>query len=182
MLRVPPLSALVHAELTYPDVAATAGELPAGYRHVVRTAHLGHGDDVFERCSLAVLSWQLHRGAGLVVHPSHPVAEPDAVVAVVFGVGKVGVVAPCRVTYVVTEDDRRGFAYGTLTGHPESGEESFVVSRRGDGSVVLDVTAFSRPANRWSRLADPVIRRIQGWVTDRYVSAMRRVAADESPP
>ena len=27
--------------------------------------------------------------------------------------------APCRVVYVVDEPDRRGFAYGTLPGHPE---------------------------------------------------------------
>jgi uncharacterized protein (UPF0548 family) len=178
MLRVPPLDQLADAALTYPDVGATAtgGELPAGYRHVVRRERLGQGDDVFERCGQAVLSWQLHRGAGLRVHPSHPVAQPDAVVAVVFGVGRIGVVAPCRVIYVVRENDRRGFAYGTLPGHPESGEESFVVSRRPDGSVVLEVTAFSRPANPLSRLADPVIRRIQDWVTSRYVTATRRVA------
>ena len=35
--------------------------------------------------------------------------------------------APCRVVYVVDEPDRRGFAYGTLPGHAESGEERFVV-------------------------------------------------------
>ena len=34
---------------------------------------------------------------------------------------------PCRVVYVVDEPDRRGFAYGTLPGHPESGEELFLV-------------------------------------------------------
>ncbi|WP_349693249.1 DUF1990 domain-containing protein [Actinopolymorpha sp. B11F2] len=183
MLRVPPLAELAEAEVTYPEVGATASELPAGYRHVVRRAELGHGDDVFERCGQAVLSWQLHRGAGLRVHPSHPVAQPDAVVAVVFGVGAIGVVAPCRVIYVVREENRRGFAYGTLAGHPESGEESFVVSRQADGSVVLEVTAFSRPANPLSRFGDPVIRRIQDWVTNRYVTATRRVAlAAERPP
>ena len=35
--------------------------------------------------------------------------------------------APCRVVYVVDEPDRRGFAYGTLPGHAESGEELFLV-------------------------------------------------------
>jgi uncharacterized protein (UPF0548 family) len=30
---------------------------------------------------------------------------------------------PCRVVYVLDEPERRGFAYGTLPGHPESGEE-----------------------------------------------------------
>jgi uncharacterized protein (UPF0548 family) len=31
------------------------------------------------------------------------------------------------VVYVVDEHDRRGFAYGTLRGRPESGEELFAV-------------------------------------------------------
>ena len=34
---------------------------------------------------------------------------------------------PARVVYVVDEPARRGFAYGTLHGHPESGEEAFLV-------------------------------------------------------
>ncbi|SIP67631.1 hypothetical protein BN9982_740001 [Mycobacterium tuberculosis] len=31
--------------------------------------------------------------------------------------------APCRVVYVIDEPDVRGFGYGTLPGHPVSGEE-----------------------------------------------------------
>ena len=38
--------------------------------------------------------------------------------------------APCRVVYVIDEPDIRGFAYGTLPGHPESGEERFVGAPR----------------------------------------------------
>ena len=38
-----------------------------------------------------------------------------------------GIATPCRVVYVIDEPSRRGFAYGTLPGHPESGEEAFIV-------------------------------------------------------
>jgi uncharacterized protein (UPF0548 family) len=47
---------------------------------------------------------------------------------------------------VIDEENRRGFAYGTPPGHPEQGEEAFVVALREDGQVTFTVTAFSRPA------------------------------------
>jgi uncharacterized protein (UPF0548 family) len=39
--------------------------------------------------------------------------------------------------------------------------------------VVLTITAFSRAANRLSRLAGPLRLAVQSWVTDRYVLAMQ---------
>jgi uncharacterized protein (UPF0548 family) len=46
------------------------------------------------------------------------------------GVAAIRLRAPCRIVYVIDEPDRRGFAYGTLPGHPERGEEAFIISRR----------------------------------------------------
>jgi uncharacterized protein (UPF0548 family) len=81
--------------------------------------------------------------------------------------------APCRVVYVVDEPDRRGFAYGTLPGHAESGEELFLV--RYDPAtedVFAEVTAFSRHATWWSRLASPFTSLVQRVVTTRYLQAL----------
>jgi uncharacterized protein (UPF0548 family) len=119
-----------------------------------------------------VLSWEMHRGAGLSVRASAPVAREGSVVTLVFGASGFGVVCPCRVVYVVEEPGRQGFAYGTLPGHPEEGEESFMVTQEPNGSVVLRITAFSRPANALSRLGGPLTRRIQDWMTDRYIAAL----------
>jgi uncharacterized protein (UPF0548 family) len=171
LVRRPSLSALETASVTYPEVGATAGRLPTGYRHVTRVAIIGHGRVAFDQCSAAVLSWEMHRRAGLSVHASHPVAVEGAVVALVLGGSRFGVVCPCRVVYVVEEPRRRGFAYGTLPGHPEQGEESFMVAHDPDDSVVLHVSAFSRPANALSRLGGPLTRWVQDWMTDRYVAA-----------
>jgi uncharacterized protein (UPF0548 family) len=173
LLRSPPLSVLAAASLTYQDVGGTSGPLPIGYRHVARVAHLGFGREVFDRCSSLVLSWEMHRRAGLSVHASDPIALEGSVVALVFGASRFGVVCPCRVVYVVDEPGRRGFAYGTLPGHPEEGEESFMVAHEPDGSVVLCITAFSRPANALSRLGGPLTRRVQDWITGRYVAALQ---------
>ncbi len=55
----------------------------------------------------------------------------------------------CRIVYVVNEVGlvaKFGFAYGTLPGHVESGEERFQVEwNRNDNTVWYDLLAFSRP-------------------------------------
>jgi uncharacterized protein (UPF0548 family) len=94
----------------------------------------------------------MHRRAGLSIHASHPTAQEGAAVALVLGGSRIGLVLPCRVVHVVDEPRRRGFAYGTLPGHPEQGEESFMVRHEPDGSVVLRIAACSWPARPSGRL------------------------------
>lgn len=178
LLRHPPLSDLAEAQVTYAEVGATASDMPAGYRHVVRRDRLGHGTDVFDRCAAGLLTWRVHRDAGLHLRASHTPAQVDAVVSQLVGTRTLGLVAPCKVVYVVDEPRRQGFAYGTLPGHPETGEEAFVVCHDEDGSVALEITAFSRSANVLSRLGGPVTRLVQDRMTDRYVAAARRIAAE----
>ncbi|MCS5720304.1 DUF1990 domain-containing protein [Herbiconiux sp. CPCC 205763] len=80
--------------------------------------------------------------------------------------------APIRVVYLVNEPGRIGFAYGTLPGHPESGEESFVVEHLSDDSVWIVVRAFSRPSTWFYRLGLPVLRIVQARATRRYLRAL----------
>lgn len=89
-------------------------------------------------------------------------------------VGPVGVKSPVRVVYIVDEPKRKGFAYGTLPGHPEDGEEAFVVSQRLDGSVWLTVRAFSRPSSRWWWAVYPALRVAREIFTRRYLRALAR--------
>ncbi|MFI7744852.1 DUF1990 domain-containing protein [Kocuria rhizosphaericola] len=77
----------------------------------------------------------------------------------------------CQVIYVVEEERRRGFAYGTLQGHPEQGEERFCVEWREDDAVVFTITAFSRPGTWWSRILAPISHLMQPRYTHRYLHA-----------
>ncbi|KHO21750.1 DUF1990 domain-containing protein [Mycolicibacterium setense] len=160
---------LERLSLTYPEVGATAGEMPAGYRHTRASAVIGTGRDRFERAGESVLRWGMQRGAGLRVRATSEVAAVGTELIVRLG----PVPAPCRVVYVLDEADRKGFAYGTLAGHPESGEELFSV--RYDPAteqVHAEVVAFSRPATWWSRLGGPVTRLLQRVVTRRYLTGI----------
>jgi len=87
------------------------------------------------------------------------------------GIG-LGIKFPVRVIYVVDEPRRRGFAYGTLPGHPEDGEESWLVEHRDDDSVWITIRAFSRPANRWWWAVYPALRIAQEYYTRRYLRAL----------
>ena len=163
------LNELAALPLTYAEVGATAGPLPAGYHHVQKSAVIGHGRHRFEVTAEAGMRWGMLRGAGLRVEATTDVAEVGSEVIVHLG----PVRAPCRVVYVVDEPDRRGFAYGTLPGHAESGEELFLVRYDPAADEVhAEVTAFSRHATWWSRLGSPVTSVIQRVVTDRYLRAL----------
>ncbi|WP_433613416.1 DUF1990 domain-containing protein [Prescottella agglutinans] len=153
--------------LTYREVGATAGELPAGYRHVRESVHIGRGEDMFLAASDALMRWDVHRRAGLRVAAESPVAVPGTTVELRW----FGFMIPCRVVYVIDKADRRGFAYGTLSGHPESGEERFCVERAPDGSVRATITAFSRPGRWFTRIGDPAARVVQRYMTRRYLRA-----------
>ena len=83
-----------------------------------------------------------------------------------------GIKFPVRVIYVVDEPRRRGFAYGTLPGHPEDGEEAWMIEHRDDDSVWITIRAFSRPANGWWWLVNPVLRVFQEYYTRRYLRAL----------
>jgi uncharacterized protein (UPF0548 family) len=124
-------SRLAIAELTYREVGATKGALPSGYRHLHGSRVIGSGRDAFATAASALLAWQVQLRAGLRVTASAPVAEPGAVVVLTVGPRPLQVRAPCRVVYAVAEPGRRGFAYGTLPGHPECGEEAFMIEQRG---------------------------------------------------
>src|SRR5258706_15091902 len=101
---------------------------PRGYRRVQWSRPLGRSDDVFARACNALRQWRVHEGAGLAVVADGPLAV-GAIVAMSapLPVGFIDVV--CRVVDVEDEADRFGFSYGTLSVHPEEGEESFTVTR-----------------------------------------------------
>ena len=156
---------------SYPEVGATATELPVGYQHLHASRDVGSGRELFEQCAETVMAWGVQRGAGLTVTPGVRV-RVGAENILGLRLGPLRTCAPCRVVYVVDEPDQRGFAYGTLPGHPERGEESFIVSLDEDGTVRFDVTAFSRPARWFARLGGPVTGFIQRRVTRRYLEAV----------
>ncbi|GER21655.1 DUF1990 domain-containing protein [Zafaria cholistanensis] len=157
---------------SYSEVGATRGPLPDGYQTVVQRRVLGRGGELFRTAAERLLTWEMHRGAGIRVPASTPRAAPGLSVELRLGPGRFAIAAGCRVVYVIDEPRRQGFAYGTLHGHPERGEERFCLDWHDDGTVEFTITAFSVPAFWWVRAAGLLARWIQRAVTGRYLRAL----------
>ncbi|MGW5386107.1 DUF1990 family protein [Nocardia sp. NPDC003963] len=160
---------------TYSEVGATRGELPPGRHHLRVRREIARGRAEFQRLGEAVLGYRIQRGLGILRETQRPVAEPGADVTVVLGIGRFGLRAPCRVVYVLREPERIGFAYGTLPGHPESGEELFAVEYDPATDIVYGViTAFSSPAGWYTRLGGPLAVLAQRVAARAYLAVLRR--------
>ena len=177
LFRPADLAALAAAPFTYPEVGATrSGPLPVGYAHAGSGAVVGVGEEAFSRAVDAVFDWRAQRSAGLRVRATGSPREPGTVVVLTFGLPRLGYDIPCRVVWSQTSGAEQGFAYGTLPGHPESGEEAFTVTLEDDGQVVFRTRVFSRLATPLARLGGPVSRAVQHAALGRYSGAIARAA------
>jgi uncharacterized protein (UPF0548 family) len=160
---------------SYPEVGATeSAVLPPGYRHDRHHRQLGDSQ-VFDRAATGLRHWVAHEAAGIHIFPRDQPVSLGATILVVISLGPAQMVAPCRIVRVIDELDKFGFAFGSLPGHPERGEEAFVVERRTNGTF-FNIIAFSRSADPLVRLAGPIGRAIQLAITRRCVSALARYA------
>lgn len=148
---------------------------PAGYHRLEYRCRIGAGDEVFRRAGEALMTWQMHNAAGFHLVATEPRADIGVNTLGTLGVGGLGLPVPCRVVWTVSEPDRTGFGYGTLTGHPVAGEESFVVTR-GNAEVWFTVLAFSRPATWYTRIGGRAGRHGQQFFARRYATVLRRLA------
>jgi uncharacterized protein (UPF0548 family) len=173
MLRL--VEEMRQAEPTYDDLGATLlGKTPEGFHHHRYDVTLGSGTEVFDRAVAGLKSWEAHRIAGVRVFPDGQEISRGATVIVTLGTPLMALAAPCRIVSIIDGQNRWGFAYGTLPGHPEQGEEAFVVSIAPDETVRFEIEAFSRPGDILVRLSGPVGRGFQQGGTRNYLSALKR--------
>lgn len=156
--------------------ALEAGSLAAGYRVERHVVELRFGVSTFKRAVCALRTWVPQRGASPSILPQDAVIRAGTSVLLLLRLGPVCVEAPCRIVYVDETDERFGFAYGTLVGHPEVGEALFEIAICSE-VVLFEMTVVSRPAGNIPRVGWPIVRLIQAQATHRYLSSMMRVVA-----
>ena len=117
------------------------------------------------KCRLATLG-AVPAGLGWVEawSPDTPIQSGEVVAVMGRAIGMWWLNA-CRIVYAVDESgpiSKFGFAYGTVPGHVESGEERFLIEwDQKTDSVSYDILAFSKPNHFLTRLGYPVVRRMQ---------------------
>ncbi|MFD5428960.1 DUF1990 domain-containing protein [Streptomyces sp. NPDC127084] len=165
------------APFTYEPVGATRDDLafcPPGFHPTYGRTRLGEGTEVFRRAADAVLTWEMHRAMGVRIDATAARATPGVDLTVTLG----GLIkAPCRIVWAVEEARRAGWASGTLAGHPECGEEAFLVDRTGDGTVWLTVAAFSRAQKWYARAGGAATRGLQHAYARRCGATLRKLCA-----
>lgn len=148
-------------DFTYSEVGATNASPPARYTIDNNRVQLGQGEPIY-RAAVAVLkAWGQFDLRWLTILPrgaSTEVGEIVAVKARAFGTWSLNAT---RVIYVINESRRFGYAYGTLPGHIECGEERFLIEWLSDDSVWYDILAFSRPRHPLVRASYPFARMLQ---------------------
>jgi uncharacterized protein (UPF0548 family) len=173
--------------LSYSEVGRTAqldepgvGEALASRYDVDRHQFtLGRGRGLFERAQSALMAWRQFDIRWLELHGASRV-QPDQVVATLISLAGVWLLNPCRVVYVESSSDRNAvsYAYGTLRGHAECGEERFRIAFDPVSEEVrYEIAAFSRPAIALSKLGYPLARRLQGRFAASSAKALARAVA-----
>jgi uncharacterized protein (UPF0548 family) len=157
-----------HQHVTYDAVGRTLTDrsLPS-YARV-----LGTRPAAFDEAVRRLRAWAPQRHLGARVIPAEQAPDLGATIAVELRVGPIAVVVPNRVVAVVDEPNRWGFAYGTLPGHHERGEECFVITQDVDGTVTARITVDAEPASVPARLAAPLVRTLQRYAIRRYLDAL----------
>jgi uncharacterized protein (UPF0548 family) len=158
------------APFSYDRAAIEEGRIPPGYERMQASRQLTRTD--FDRAVNDLLCWRAQAGAGLGMRASDIPLVAGSVVLLRFGVGPAAVTARCRVLEVIDEPSRKGFAYGSLPGHPESGAEEFVLEQDAEGRIRFTVTSVSKPATLLARASGPIGRMMQRYLTSRYLRAL----------
>jgi len=165
------------APFNYAEAGQSLGPTPAGYADNHARIKLGNGEAVFNKAVETLRSWKMFDlDWASVCWPDAPieVGTTVAVLASHFGFWSLH---PARIVFLVDDDDgrmrRSGFAYGTLQGHGEQGEETFIIEwHHADDSVWYDLRSFSRPGELLTTFGHPVVRRLQKRFARESIQAM----------
>jgi uncharacterized protein (UPF0548 family) len=169
-------------EFTYPSVGATkaGGPAPTGFVLDHTRVELGSGSSVFERAKASLMRWDQFRLSWLQAFPDDaPIRRGETVIVLARAFGLWWTNA-ARIVYTIDESAeliaRFGFAYGTLPGHVESGEERFLVEwDRSTDQVCFDILAFSRPRHFLTRIGRRQARAVQKRFGQQSSAAMQSI-------
>ena len=166
-------------EFTYADIGATANTPPVGFMVDHTRIELGKGEVLFQSARAAFQQWKQFELGWLEAWPTDTPIQTGETVAVLVRAFGLWWLNAARIVYVVdvtTESVTRfGFAYGTLPGHVEAGEERFRIEwDRASDRVYYDILAFSRPRHILTRMAKWQVRRMQKRFREDSAAAMLR--------
>jgi len=155
------ISSQRNLDFTYAEVGATINKPPAGYTVDNNRVLLGNGERIYSAAVAVLKEWKQFDLGWLAVVPRGVQTEVGEMVVVKARALGTWSLNATRVIFVIDEPKRFGYAYGTLPGHIECGEERFLIEWLNDDSVWYDILAFSRPRHPLVRASYPFARMLQ---------------------
>ncbi len=170
-------------DITYPHRGASALPHPvAGFDNDFQRVQIGQGITDFKRAAEALRNWQMFPPVWTIILPkAAPIEAGNTIAMFAKGFG-LWWRNSCRIIYTIDEPQRFGFAYGTLPGHIECGEELFLVEMDEAGQVWYTLRAFSTPRNVLVKIAYPLMRNFQARFRRDSAQAMRAAVASTHRP
>ncbi len=170
------ISAELPKDYTYPEVGATqTAERFAHYDHDCNQVILGEGEIVWQKAKSALRNWQQFPLPWTRIYPNTTELKEGKIVVVLFRLFGIWWRNSAKIVYAFDESNRFGFAYGTLPGHIEKGEEVFWVERDKDGVVSYHIKAFSTPRFWLARVGYPIARFFQRKFVKESKATMRKL-------
>src|SRR5262249_22125537 len=115
---------------SYAEVGFSRDRAAAGYDLDHNRIALGTGRAALDAACTALRRWQMFPRPWTEIYPKDTPLEAGRAVVMLARVLGLWWMNACRIVYVIDEVEplhRFGFAYGTLPGHVESGEERFTI-------------------------------------------------------
>jgi uncharacterized protein (UPF0548 family) len=170
---------------TYPEAAVgstQAGKTVIGFNNDALRVMVGQGYPDLQHAKIALTRWVHFPKHWTPVIPDSTPIQTGQTVTVNFHLAGLWWTNAARIVYVEDQPNQFGFAYGTLPGHIERGEELFRVSMDEQERVWYEIRAFSQP--RWwpvwliypfARLLQDRFRRDSADAVRRYVQSNGQV-------
>ncbi len=169
---------------SYPEVGSTSSIPPQGYSVDHNRIILGKGGMIFDRAVEALRCWHMFDTSVTTLYRHQtPIAVGETVIVVAKHLGFYSLNAS-RIVYLINAGEgdilRFGFAYGTLPGHAQHGEERFLVEwNLSSDDIWYDLYAFSRPQRVLTRLGYVYGRYLQKRFAQESKAAMLRAVRNE---
>lgn len=155
------LASMAQKSFSYAEIGGTQTPFPTAYDHDHNRVQIGEGQADFMLAKRLIMEWKMFALPWVRLYSGDQSIEEGKTVSVLFRLFGLWWFNSCRIVYTIDTPTRFGFAYGTLEGHVEKGEERFMVEIEEDGKVWYSITAFSRP-NIWvTKIAYPIARMFQ---------------------
>jgi uncharacterized protein (UPF0548 family) len=151
-----------------------------GFDQDMHQAQIGAGAADWEQAKNAIRQWKMFPEAWTQIWPGNTPIETGQSVIMFARFGGLWWRNTCQIVYTIDEPDSFGFAYGTLPGHVEAGEELFRVFQKPDGSVWYEIRAFSQPRFWMARLAYPIMRYLQARFRRDSANQMKHYVAQQN--